>query len=196
MRKVNLFLKRAFDLIGSGIGLLIFSPIFLLVPIIIKITMPGPVFFKQIRVGKDGRLFEIYKFRSMKVDKAAEESHDFSKDDQRITRFGHFLRRSKIDELPQLLNVFLGDMSLVGPRPTVKEYADAYTEEQKRRLLVRPGMTGLAQVHGNAAISWDDRIVYDIQYVDHISVLLDAGILLKTILVVIFGEEKFSEEKE
>ena len=195
MRKLNFFLKRVFDILGSGVGLLIFSPVFLLVTIIIKITMPGPVFFRQTRVGKNGVLFDILKFRSMKVDKAAEENHDFSKDEQRITVFGKFLRRSKIDELPQLLNVLKGDMSLVGPRPTVKEYADEYTQRQRRRLLVRPGMTGLAQVHGNAAISWDERIEYDLEYVDHFSILLDARILLKTVLVVIFGEEKFTVEK-
>ena len=195
MRKFNFFLKRLFDLLGSGIGLLLLSPIFLLASVMIKLTMPGPVFFHQTRVGKDGRLFAILKFRSMKVDRTAEEHFDFSKDEERITWFGKFLRRSKIDELPQLLNVFKGDMSLVGPRPTIKEYADAYTQRQRRRLQVRPGMTGLAQVHGNAAISWDERIEYDLTYIDHFSVLLDAKILLKTILVVIFGEEKFTSSK-
>lgn len=195
MRKINLFLKRLADILFSGIGCLILLPLFLLVALIIKLTMPGPVFFEQVRVGKDGRLFSILKFRSMKVDKEAEASHDDSKDAERTTLFGKFLRRSKVDELPQLLNVLKGDMSMVGPRPTLKELADEYSPRQARRLTMRPGMTGWAQVHGNASISWDDRIEYDIYYVDHFSILLDLRILLKTVLVVIYGEEKFSEEK-
>lgn len=195
MRKVNFFLKRLFDVLLSGVGLLVMSPIFLLIVIMIKITMPGPIFFHQTRVGKDGRLFDILKFRSMKVDKEAEETFDFSKDEERITWFGKFLRRSKLDEMPQLLNVFKGDMSLVGPRPTIKEQVDEYTPRQRGRLLVRPGMTGLAQINGNTALSWDDRIEYDLEYVHRFSLLLDVQILLKTILVVIFGEEKFTSSK-
>ena len=156
--------------------------------------MPGPIFFKQTRVGKNGRLFSILKLRSMKVDKKAEEAHDFSKDEERMTPFGNFLRRSKIDELPQLINVLVGEMSLVGPRPTVKEYADEYDEIQKKRLAMRPGMTGLAQVNGNASITWDERIKYDLLYVEKFSIWLDLKILTKTVFVIIFGEEKFQED--
>lgn len=195
MRKFNFFLKRLFDVLLSGLGLLVMSPIFLLVVILIKITMPGPIFFYQTRVGRNGKLFDILKFRSMKVDKEAEEHFDFSKDEERITWFGKFLRRSKLDEMPQLLNVFKGDMSLVGPRPTIKEQVDEYTERQRGRLRVRPGMTGLAQINGNTALSWDERIAYDLEYVDRFSVLLDIRILMKTVLVVIFGEEKFTSRK-
>lgn len=195
MRKFNFFLKRLFDVLLSGLGLLVMSPIFLLVVILIKITMPGPIFFHQTRVGRNGKLFDILKFRSMKVDKEAEEHFDFSKDEERITWFGKFLRRSKLDEMPQLLNVFKGDMSLVGPRPTIKEQVDEYTERQRGRLRVRPGMTGLAQINGNTALSWDERIAYDLEYVDRFSVLLDIRILMKTVLVVIFGEEKFTSRK-
>lgn len=195
MRKINLFIKRLADILFSGLGCLVLLPLFLLVALIIKLTMPGPVFFEQVRVGKDGKLFSILKFRSMKVDRAAEESHDDSKDAERTTPFGKFLRRSKIDELPQLLNVLKGDMTMVGPRPTLKELADEYTPRQAQRLTMRPGMTGWAQVHGNASISWDDRIEYDLYYVEHFSVLLDLKILLKTVLVVIYGEDKFAEEK-
>lgn len=196
MRVINLGVKRFFDLLFSGLGLLILSPILLITALLIKIFMPGPVFFRQERVGKGGRLFRILKLRTMKVDRQAEETHDFSKDVARRTRLGDFLRRTKIDELPQLLNVFKGDMSLIGPRPTVKEQVDAYTAHQRRRLQMRPGMTGLAQVNGNVALSWDERIEYDIRYIEHFSVFLDLRILCKTVLVVLFGEARFKKAVE
>ena len=195
MRQINLVIKRFTDFIGSGIGLVIISPILLLTVILMGIFMPGPIFFKQQRVGKNGKLFNILKFRSMKVDKEAEKSHDFTKDAERITPFGNCIRRLKIDELPQLINVFRGDMSLVGPRPTVKEQTDLYNDYQKQRLNMRPGMTGLAQVNGNISLSWDERIVYDVEYVNSFSVLLDLKILVKTIVVVICGEDKFRNPK-
>lgn len=193
MRAIHLFFKRLIDLLGSGIGLLIISPILIVSAILLEIFMPGPLFFKQQRVGYKGRVFNILKFRTMKVDKKAEAEHDFSKDAERMTPFGNLLRRTKIDELPQLINVFIGDMSLVGPRPTVKEQTDAYNDFQRQRLNMRPGMTGLAQVNGNISISWDERIKYDVDYVNNYSLLLDIKILLKTVLVVIFGEEKFKK---
>ena len=193
MRTINLVVKRLLDLIGSGLGLVLVSPILLISALLIKITMPGPVVFRQERIGKDNRLFYILKFRTMKVDKDAERNHDISKDQERKTVMGNFLRRTKIDELPQLINVFKGDMSLVGPRPTFAEQAAAYTAFQKQRLRMRPGMTGLAQVNGNTAISWEDRIKYDVKYVRDFNVLLDIEILFKTIQVVIDGEEKFAK---
>lgn len=193
MRTINLVVKRLLDLIGSGLGLVLVSPILLISALLIKITMPGPVVFRQERIGKDNRLFYILKFRTMKVDKEAESNHDISKDQERKTVMGNFLRRTKIDELPQLINVFKGDMSLVGPRPTFAEQAAAYTTFQKQRLRMRPGMTGLAQVNGNTSISWEDRIKYDVKYVRDFNVLLDIEILFKTIQVVIGGEEKFAK---
>ena len=193
MRTINLVVKRLLDLIGSGLGLVLVSPILLISTLLIKITMPGPVVFRQERIGKDNRLFYILKFRTMKVDKEAESNHDISKDQERKTVMGNFLRRTKIDELPQLINVLKGDMSLVGPRPTFAEQAAAYTTFQKQRLRMRPGMTGLAQVNGNTAISWEDRIKYDVKYVRDFNVLLDIEILFKTIQVVIGGEEKFAK---
>ncbi len=193
MRTINLVVKRLLDLIGSGLGLVLVFPILLISALLIKITMPGPVVFRQERIGKDNRLFYILKFRTMKVDKDAERNHDISKDQERKTVMGNFLRRTKIDELPQLINVFKGDMSLVGPRPTFAEQAAAYTAFQKQRLRMRPGMTGLAQVNGNTAISWEDRIKYDVKYVRDFNVLLDIEILFKTIQVVIDGEEKFAK---
>lgn len=196
MRRFNLALKRLLDLFGSGIGLIIISPILLITVILLELFMPGPVFFRQQRVGKNGKTFDILKFRSMKVDKEAEESHDFTKDEERKIPFGNLIRRLKIDELPQLINVFRGDMSLVGPRPTVKEQTDLYNEYQRQRLNMRPGMTGLAQVNGNISLTWDERIDYDIDYVKSFTFFLDIKILLKTVAVVILGEDKFKNPKE
>jgi lipopolysaccharide/colanic/teichoic acid biosynthesis glycosyltransferase len=196
VRDINLIIKRLVDIVWSGLGLILLSPILLIAACLIKILMPGPIFFKQRRVGKNGKEFNILKFRSMKVDKKAEENHDFTKDAERLTTFGKVLRRTKIDELPQLINVFKGDMSLVGPRPTVKEQTDQYNAFQRQRLIMRPGMTGLAQVNGNIALSWDERIEYDVDYVTNYSILTDLKILVKTILVVIYGEEKFKNPKK
>jgi len=195
MRRVNLFVKRLIDILGSGIGLLIISPILILAVLLIKFTMPGPIFFKQERVGKNKKLFQILKFRTMKVDREAEKNLDFSKDKDRLTTVGKFLRRTKVDELPQLINVFLGDMSLVGPRPTVMKQVENYTEYQKQRLEMSPGMTGLAQVNGNITLPWEQRIEYDIEYIRNFSVLLDWKILFKTVAIVLLGEERFKKEK-
>ena len=195
MRRLNLAIKRTADIVFSAAGLIVLLPILVIAAILLEIFMPGPLFFKQQRVGKDGRLFNIIKFRSMKVDKALEAAHDFTRDAERMTSFGKLLRRTKIDELPQLWNVLVGDMSLVGPRPTVKEQTDKYNDYQRQRLNMRPGMTGLAQVNGNVSLTWDERFVYDIEYVNNFSVLLDIKILCKTVLVVIMGEEKFKRVK-
>lgn len=195
MRRLNLAIKRTADIIFSAAGLIVLMPVLLISAILLEVFMPGPLFFKQQRVGKNGRLFNILKFRSMKVDKALEASHDFTRDAERMTPFGKLLRRTKIDELPQLWNVLVGDMSLVGPRPTVKEQTDKYNDYQRQRLNMRPGMTGLAQVNGNVSLTWDERFVYDIEYVNNFSVLLDIRILCKTVLVVIMGEEKFKRVK-
>lgn len=189
MKKIDFFIKRCFDLLFSCLAIVILLPLLLIVSILILIIMPGPIFFKQERVGKNEKRFNILKFRTMKVDKKAEVEHDFSKDSERLTKFGSLLRRLKIDELPQLINVIKGDMSLVGPRPTVKEQTNKYNDFQKQRLLMRPGMTGLAQVNGNIELSWDERIKYDVEYINNFSIFLDIKILLKTIVVVIFGEK-------
>lgn len=194
LRKLNLGLKRIFDIIVSATGLLVFSPVFLVTVFVIKITMPGKIFFQQERVGKGKKVFHICKFRTMKEDRQAEEAHDFSKDAERMTRTGNILRRLKIDELPQLWNVFAGDMSLVGPRPTVMEQVEQYDEFQMHRLDMRPGMTGLAQVNGNVSLPWNERIKYDVKYIERFSVFLDLAIMIKTVLVVIFGEQKFKKE--
>ncbi len=195
MRLTNLFLKRFFDIVLSVLFLLILSPLILVFILLMEMTMPGPVFFKQLRVGKNGKVFTILKLRSMKVDRVAEESHDTSKDQDRMTGLGKVMRRIKIDETPQLINVLTGSMSMVGPRPTFKEQVEAYNEKQRHRLDMRPGMTGLAQVNGNVALSWDERIEYDLQYIERFSVILDIRILIKTVLVVLFGEQKFKKRK-
>lgn len=195
MRNVNLCIKRFIDFVGSGIGLILVSPLLVIAAVLIKLTMPGPLFFTQVRVGKDGKKFNILKFRTMKVDKVAEKSLDFSKDKDRLTIAGKILRRAKIDELPQLINVFKGDMSLVGPRPTIQQQVDNYTKFQMQRLCMRPGMTGLAQVNGNITLPWEQRIEYDVEYIQKFNIILDFKILIKTIAIVILGEGKFKKEK-
>ena len=187
-------IKRLIDLFGSSIGLILISPILIISILGIEIFMPGPVFFKQVRAGYKGKPFNILKLRTMKIDTIAEENHDFSKDAERLTFFGEILRRTKVDELPQLLNVFMGDMSLVGPRPTVIEQATKYDTFQRKRLDVVPGMTGLAQVNGNITLSWEDRIKYDVFYVENWSLMLDMKILFKTVAIVLLGENKFTRK--
>lgn len=187
-------IKRLIDLFGSSIGLILISPILIISILGIEIFMPGPVFFKQVRAGYKGKPFYILKLRTMKIDTIAEENHDFSKDSERLTFFGKILRRTKVDELPQLLNVFMGDMSLVGPRPTVIEQATKYDAFQRKRLDVLPGMTGLAQVNGNITLSWEDRIKYDVFYVENWSLILDMKILFKTVAIVVLGENKFTRK--
>lgn len=190
-RKINLIIKRVFDILCAFFALLLSSPFWLLGIIGILITMPGPIFFMQERVGKSGTDFKIFKLRTMKVNKELEEKRDMSHDNERKTLWGNLLRRFKIDELPQLLNVLKGDMSIVGPRPTVREQVILYDEREKYRLDVRPGMTGLAQINGNTALVWEDRISYDLMYVENLSILLDLKIILKTFMIVIFGEKNF-----
>lgn len=191
VKKINLFIKRIFDLSASFVGLVIVSPLLVIAITGILLTMPGPVFFRQERIGMDRRKFSILKLRTMKVDKKLEASRDMSKDEERRTKWGDILRRFKIDELPQLLNVIKGDMSLVGPRPTVIEHVLMYTEREAHRLDMRPGMTGLAQINGNGGLVWEDRIEYDLKYIENFSVILDLRILLSTVKVVLFGEKKY-----
>jgi len=194
MRKLNLAIKRFVDILGSFLGLLVISPFLLIAIILIKIFMPGPIFFFQERVGKNGKVFKIFKLRTMKVDKEAEKNFDISKDKDRITPLGKFLRRFKIDEAVQLINVLKGDMSMVGPRPTLKVQTDKYNDFERQRLNMAPGMTGLAQVNGNVSIPWEKRIEFDVEYVTKFSVWLDIKILFKTILIVVCGEEKFAKK--
>jgi len=184
-----LYLKRFVDICVSLSGLILLSPLFLLISVAIRLETPGPIFFRQRRAGQYGREFSIFKFRSM-VDGAQSMGAGVfvQSGDLRITRAGNWLRRYSLDELPQLINVLRGEMSLVGPRPTLPYQAERYTAHQKRRLLVKPGITGWAQVNGRSALSWPERIELDIWYVDNWSPWLDLVIILKTFNVVLWSK--------
>jgi len=187
-KRKSLVLKRIIDMVVSGIGLIMLFPIFAVIGIFIKLDSKGPVFFVQERVGKDGKIFRAYKLRTM-IDRAVQiGGKKISKSDSRITRVGKHLRWG-IDELPQLINVFKGEMSLVGPRPTLLEQVVRYSKEHKRRLEMKPGITGWALINGRNILSWPEKIELDIWYVDHWSLWLDVKILFKTIWVVIFKRE-------
>ncbi len=178
-------MKRLLDLTASCVGLIILSPLFLVVAAAIKLDNPGPVFFRQARAGKNGRTFRVFKFRTMVVDAEKKGAGVFiEKDDPRITRVGKFLRSLSIDELPQLINIMKGEMSLVGPRPTLPYQVENYNERQRRRLLALPGITGWAQVNGRNELTWTERVELDIWYVDNRNFWLDLKILLKTCSVV------------
>ena len=184
-------IKRLADILVSASLLLMLSPLLLLTALFIKITSPGPVFFVQLRGGHNGRHFTIYKFRSMRVEHKHDPTEFMPLDNPNITTFGRIIRRTKIDELPQLFNVLIGDMSLIGPRPTLIEQIERYNELERRRLNVRPGCTGLAQVNGSTALSWPERIEWDVHYVNHLSPWLDLAILIKTVGGIILGEPRF-----
>lgn len=191
-----LILKDVLDRVLSFLMLLILIPVFLVCAIAIKIDSRGPVFFIQERVGKNGRTFRAIKLRTMHVGAHEKTKGRYvTRDEPMVTRVGRILRRSGIDELPQLINVLKGEMSLVGPRPTLKYQADKYDEFQKKRLLVKPGITGWALVNGRNKLTWPERIKLDVWYVEHWSLWLDFKILLKTLWVVARGEGLYSERE-
>lgn len=183
-----LYFKRLFDILIAGIALIILSPFLLITAILIKLDSKGPIIFKQERLGLHGIPFKIYKFRSMCVGAEKQGSGVYSfKGDKRITRVGKIIRATSIDELPQLVNILKGDMSLIGPRPALTYHPwpfDQYTEHQKRMFDVRPGVTGWAQVNGRKEVPWPERIELNIYYVDHMSFMLDAKIFFMTIFKV------------
>jgi undecaprenyl phosphate N,N'-diacetylbacillosamine 1-phosphate transferase len=183
-------LKRLIDILISLIFILVFSPFFLICMILIKITSKGPVFFIQERIGVNRKLFNIYKFRTM-INKKRDVNHEIYKCDSDVTNIGYYLRRLKIDELPQLINILKGDMSFVGPRPSMPSQIEEFNEDGEFRLKVLPGLTGLAQVNGNIYLTWEQRWKYDRYYVDNQSFCLDFKIVIKTIFIIIFGEIKF-----
>lgn len=186
------FLKRFLDFLLALIGFIIISPIFLLLWIWLSIANKGAgAFFFQDRPGKDEKIFSVIKFKTMNDRRDA--SGKLLPDAQRLTRVGTFVRFTSLDEIPQLLNVIKGDMSLIGPRPLLVQYLPLYNETQRRRHNVRPGITGLAQVNGRNAISWQQKFEYDVWYVDHVSLSLDCKILLKTIQKV-FQREGISSD--
>lgn len=185
--------KRGMDIAVSGVGLVIASPIMLLTAILIKIDSPGKVLFMQERIGKDGKVFKIAKFRSMCTGAEHTGSGVYSgKDDARVTRVGKFIRATSIDELPQLYNILKGDMSLIGPRPPLTYHPwtiDKYTEEQRHMFDVRPGITGWAQIHGRKSVEWNKRIELNVWYVRHISFWLDLKIFFMTFLKVLRNDD-------
>jgi len=191
----GLWPKRLFDIIISLLVLLVLLPLVLLSILCILVESGFPVIFKQRRVGLLGREFDILKFRTMSLDHCHDPNEIVSLEHQSITTVGRYLRRLKIDELPQLFNVVLGDMALVGPRPTLPEHVVLFTADQRKRLDVRPGCTGLAQVMGNTLLSWEERIQYDLCYISHLHFLLDVRILLATWRVVVFGESRFDDQQ-
>jgi lipopolysaccharide/colanic/teichoic acid biosynthesis glycosyltransferase len=183
--KIQLIFKRLFDITVALIALCLLSPLLLLIGIAVKITSKGTVLFLQDRVGKDAKIFKLYKFRTM-VPGAINIGAGLSvgEKDPRITKVGSFLRKTSLDEIPQLLNVLKGDISLVGPRPTVPEHLKYYGNFERRRLEIKPGITGLAMVRGRATIPWSERIKYDVEYVDNFSLWLDLKIILQTVWIV------------
>jgi undecaprenyl phosphate N,N'-diacetylbacillosamine 1-phosphate transferase len=187
VKKTLLIIKRIFDIIASGLALIFLMPIFAIIGILIKLDSKGPVFFIQKRAGKDGKPFGAYKLRTM-VDNAEKLGKGIRVDDPRITRVGRYLRWG-IDELPQLINVFKGDMSIVGPRPTLMSQVEQYTDEHRRRLEMKPGITGWALVNGRNKLSWIEKIEYDIWYIDHWSLWLDIKIMFMTLWVVFITRE-------
>lgn len=179
-------MKRLFDIVVSGVLLLLLLPLLLATAIAIRIALGGPVLFAQLRPGIGGRPFNMVKFRTMTD--ARDAQGELLADVERLTRFGRFLRSTSLDELPELFNVFKGDMSLVGPRPLLMEYLALYSAEQMRRHEVRPGITGWAQVNGRNAVGWEERFRLDLWYVDHRSFWLDMKILLLTARKVLVRE--------
>ena len=174
------YIKRSLDLITALFLVIILSPVMLIAAILIAVNRDGPILFKQERPGKDGKIFTVYKFRTMSTmlrDKNGNELSDFD----RMTKIGNILRKTSVDELPQLFNIIKGEMSFIGPRPLLKEYLELYSPEQMRRHNVLPGISGWAQVNGRNTLTWDEKFAYDVYYVDHYSFKMDLKIFIKTI---------------
>lgn len=178
----NKFLKRFLDVVLSAIALIVLSPIFIIIYFFVKSKLGSPVFFTQDRPGKDNKVFKMYKFRSMTD--ARDETGNLLGDDIRLTKFGKLLRSTSLDELPELWNILIGDMSIVGPRPLLVSYLPLYNEIQVQRHNVRPGLTGLAQVKGRNAISWEEKFAWDVKYVNQITFINDVKIIYLTVLAV------------
>jgi undecaprenyl phosphate N,N'-diacetylbacillosamine 1-phosphate transferase len=187
----SLFIKPVFDFIIALAAFLILLPLILVAAIIVCLTIGRPVIFSQIRPGKNAKLFRLYKFRTMSDFR--DDSGELLPDKERMTPFGKFLRRTSIDELPQLFNVLKGDLSLVGPRPLLAEYLPEYNEEQRKRHNVKPGITGWAQVMGRNTLTWEEKFILDVYYVENLSFLFDLKILFLTIYGVFKGSGVYNE---
>lgn len=180
------FFKRFFDILASVIVLLLFGWVYIILAIIVRVNLGAPIIFTQDRPGKNGKIFKLYKFRSMS--NARDENGELLPDKQRLNRFGRLLRSTSLDELPEIFNILKGDMSLVGPRPLLVKYLENYNAHDKRRHEVRPGLTGLAQVSGRNAITWKEKFEKDIEYVDHLTFLMDVKVVFLTIKKVFARE--------
>ena len=180
------FFKRFYDVILSGFALIVLSPILLVLTILGTIKMKGNPFFTQERPGKDGKIFKLIKFRSMTCEK--DKNGNLLSDEIRLTKYGKTLRSTSLDELPELINIFIGDMSIVGPRPLLVSYLNRYNEQQARRHEVKPGFTGLAQIHGRNSISWEEKFDWDIKYVDSFSFWGDVKTIIDTVKTVLRRE--------
>ncbi len=193
MNKLSRWIKRLIDIICSGLLLLLLSPLFMLISIAVWFKLGSPVIFRQSRPGLKGRVFDMYKFRTMSD--STDGNGNLLPDSERLLSFGIGLRRSSLDELPELINVLIGDMSMVGPRPLLTSYMELYNDEQSRRHEVRPGITGWAQINGRNTISWEEKFELDVWYIDNWSLQLDLKILVQTLWKVI-SREGISAEGE
>lgn len=180
------FIKRPMDCFLATLSLLFLSPVILILSLLVRVFLGSPVFFEQDRPGKDGKVFKLYKFRTMTDRK--DENGQLLADEKRLTTFGKILRSSSLDELPELFNIIKGEMSLIGPRPLLVRYLPLYNEEQARRHEVRPGLTGLAQSRGRNSLSWEEKFKLDVEYVDHITFLGDLKIIADTVQSVLNSE--------
>lgn len=188
------YIKRLLDIVLSGLALIVLSPVIAIVALLVRVKLGSPVIFKQERPGLNEKIFEMYKFRSMTDER--DENGELLPDEDRLPPFGKKLRSTSLDELPELWNIFKGDMSIVGPRPLMVQYLSLYNEKQKHRHDVRPGLTGLAQVSGRNCLSWTDRFEKDVFYARTVSFILDIKIILKTVLTVVKREGINSEGSE
>jgi undecaprenyl phosphate N,N'-diacetylbacillosamine 1-phosphate transferase len=188
--------KRALDVGATSLALLVLWPLLLLIALLVKVTSRGPVLFRQERLGRNATTFMAFKFRTMTDKPRVPDTLYYTGDPSEITPIGRFLRRTKLDELPQIFNVLRGEMSLVGPRPQLPAQLSEFDENASLRLLVSPGLTGLAQVNGNTVLNWKERWHYDAEYVRTLTFALDCRILLRTIGVLVAGEEKFTRKPD
>lgn len=186
------FFKRPIDILCALLALVVFSWLYIIVAILVRIKLGSPVLFKQARPGKDEKIFNLYKFRTMTDEK--DENGELLPDEIRLTKFGKFLRKTSLDELPEAINILKGDMSVIGPRPLLVEYLDRYSEEQRRRHEVRPGLSGYAQVHGRNTVTWEEKFKMDVYYVDNITFFGDIKIVFDTVLKAFFKREGINSQ--
>lgn len=188
----NKYIKRLVDIVCASLAIIVFSWLYIIVAILVRIKLGSPILFKQERPGKNCRIFKLYKFRTM-TDKKGPDGN-LLPDEERLTPFGEFLRKTSLDELPEAFNILKGDMSVVGPRPLLVKYLPLYNETQMRRHEVRPGLTGLAQISGRNAISWEEKFDLDIEYIDNISFLGDVRIIFLTVFKAFIKRENINAE--